>query len=58
MNMLLQILEEGKLTDSFGRQVDFRNTIILLTSTSAPNGSRKVLRWASPHRTTRRTTPA
>ena len=32
MNMLLQILEEGKLTDNFGRQVDFRNTIILLTS--------------------------
>jgi len=32
MNILLQILEEGKLTDSFGRLVDFRNTIILLTS--------------------------
>ena len=32
LNMLLQILGEGKLTDSFGRQVDFRNTIILLTS--------------------------
>jgi len=32
MNMLLQILEEGKLTDSFGRSVDFRNTVILLTS--------------------------
>ena len=32
MNILLQILEEGKLTDSFGRKVDFRNTIILLTS--------------------------
>ena len=31
-NMLLQILEEGKLTDSQGRTVDFRNTIILLTS--------------------------
>jgi len=30
--MLLQILEEGKLTDSQGRTVDFRNTIILLTS--------------------------
>ncbi len=30
--MLLQILEEGKLTDSMGRVVDFRNTIILLTS--------------------------
>ncbi len=32
MNMLLQILEEGKLTDNMGRTVDFRNTIILLTS--------------------------
>jgi ATP-dependent Clp protease ATP-binding subunit ClpC len=31
-NLLLQILEEGKLTDSQGRVVDFRNTIILLTS--------------------------
>ncbi len=31
-NMLLQILEEGRLTDSFGRVVDFRNTIIILTS--------------------------
>jgi ATP-dependent Clp protease ATP-binding subunit ClpC len=32
MNMLLQILEEGKLTDNVGRVVSFRNTIILLTS--------------------------
>jgi len=31
-NMLLQILEEGKLTDSVGRIVNFRNTIILMTS--------------------------
>src|SRR6201995_5720521 len=31
-NMLLQILEEGKLTDSVGRTVNFRNTIILMTS--------------------------
>jgi ATP-dependent Clp protease ATP-binding subunit ClpC len=31
-NMLLQILEEGKLTDSLGRIVNFRNTIILMTS--------------------------
>jgi ATP-dependent Clp protease ATP-binding subunit ClpC len=31
-NMLLQILEEGKLTDSLGRVVNFRNTIILMTS--------------------------
>jgi ATP-dependent Clp protease ATP-binding subunit ClpC len=31
-NMLLQIMEEGRLTDSFGRQVDFRNTILIMTS--------------------------
>jgi ATP-dependent Clp protease ATP-binding subunit ClpC len=32
MNMLLQILEEGKLTDNIGRVVSFRNTVILMTS--------------------------
>jgi ATP-dependent Clp protease ATP-binding subunit ClpC len=32
MNILLQILEEGRLSDSFGRKVDFRNTIIIMTS--------------------------
>lgn len=32
MNLLLQILEEGKLTDNVGRSVDFRNTIVLMTS--------------------------
>jgi ATP-dependent Clp protease ATP-binding subunit ClpC len=31
-NMLLQIMEEGRLTDSFGRHVDFRNTVIIMTS--------------------------
>ena len=31
-NMLLQILEDGKLTDAKGRTVDFRNTIIIMTS--------------------------
>jgi ATP-dependent Clp protease ATP-binding subunit ClpC len=31
-NMLLQIMEEGHLTDSFGRRVDFKNTIIIMTS--------------------------
>lgn len=31
-NLLLQLLEEGRLTDSLGRKVDFRNTIILMTS--------------------------
>jgi len=31
-NMLLQIMEEGNLTDSFGRRVDFRNTVLIMTS--------------------------
>lgn len=31
-NILLQVLEEGRLTDSFGRRVDFRNTILIMTS--------------------------
>lgn len=31
-SLLLQILEEGRLTDSFGRKVDFRNVILIMTS--------------------------
>jgi ATP-dependent Clp protease ATP-binding subunit ClpC len=31
-NMLLQIMEEGRLTDSFGRHVDFRNAVVIMTS--------------------------
>lgn len=31
-NMLLQIMEEGRLTDSYGRAVDFKNTILIMTS--------------------------
>src|SRR3954449_630866 len=31
-NMLLQIMEEGRLTDSFGRHVDFRNVVMIMTS--------------------------
>lgn len=32
MHMLLQILEEGRITDSLGRKIDFRNTVIIMTS--------------------------
>lgn len=32
LNILLQILDEGRMTDSNGRRVDFRNTVIILTS--------------------------
>jgi ATP-dependent Clp protease ATP-binding subunit ClpC len=31
-NILLQVLDEGQLTDSLGRKVDFRNAIIIMTS--------------------------
>jgi len=31
-NMMLQVMEEGRLTDSFGRNVDFRNTILIMTT--------------------------
>ncbi|MDP6478668.1 MAG: ATP-dependent Clp protease ATP-binding subunit [Phycisphaerales bacterium] len=36
-NMLLQIMEEGRLTDSFGRKVDFKNCIIIMTSNIGSN---------------------
>ena len=32
MHMLLQILEEGRITDTLGRKIDFRNTVIIMTS--------------------------
>ena len=31
-NMLLQLMEEGRLTDSFGRNIDFRNTLLIMTT--------------------------
>jgi len=31
-NILLQLMEDGRLTDSFGRKVDFRNTVVIMTS--------------------------
>ena len=40
-NLLLQILEDGTLTDSYGNQVDFKNTLLLMTSNI---GSKHVLR--------------
>lgn len=36
-NILLQVLEDGRLTDSFGRKVDFRNTILIMTSNVGAN---------------------
>ncbi len=45
LNMLLQILEDGILTDSYGETVDFRNTLLILTSNL---GSRFVLEKGVP----------
>jgi len=41
MHILLQILEEGKLTDSLGRTVDFRNTVVIMTSNLGADFIRK-----------------
>ena len=57
-NMLLQIMEEGRLTDSFGRHVDFRNTLLIMTSNigaeviknQAPLGFGKVTQEATYER--------
>ena len=43
-NILLQIMDEGRLTDSFGRTVDFRNTIIIMTSNA---GTRQLKEFGS-----------
>ena len=41
MNMLLQIMEDGNLTDSFGRKVDFRNCLVIMTSNIGADMVRK-----------------
>jgi len=40
-NLLLQVLEDGRLTDSFGRKVDFRNTVLIMTSNLGAEQLRK-----------------
>ncbi len=41
LGMLLQILDEGKLTDSWGRAVDFRNAVVIMTSNAGASDLRK-----------------
>ena len=50
MNLMLQILEEGKITDSLGRKIDFRNTIIIMTSNVGAETIKKnnVMGFGSP----------
>ena len=53
-NTLLQILEEGRLTDSQGRSVDFRNTVLIMTSNLGTQDLRKAnLGFAKPTRRSR-----
>ena len=40
-NVLLQVLEDGRLTDGHGRTVDFRNTVIIMTSNLGTSGIRR-----------------
>src|SRR5256885_1256422 len=51
MHLLLQILEEGKITDSLGRKIDFRNTIIIMTSNVGAELLKKqtVMGFGAPH---------
>ncbi len=46
-NILLQVMEDGRLTDSQGRVVDFKNTIIVMTTTSGPSRFRAARASAS-----------
>lgn len=43
MNILLQILDEGKVTDAHGREVNFENTVIVMTSNAGSNDSSSTL---------------
>ncbi len=52
-NILLQILEDGKLTDAQGRKVDFRNVVVIMTSNIGSRRSRRTRRSASRSATRR-----
>ena len=41
-NILLQVLDDGRLTDSKGRTVDFRNTVVIMTSNVGASALRKI----------------
>ncbi len=53
-NMLLQVMEEGRLTDSFGRNVDFRNTILIMTTKRRRRSDQERIRLRLPETPRRR----
>ena len=46
-NILLQLMDDGRLTDAKGRAVDFRNTIVIMTSNVGAQHISATPRWAS-----------
>ena len=57
-NTLLQIMEDGRLTDGQGHVVDFRNTVIIMTSNIGTVYAKRAAHWASaPGRPTRSSMP-
>jgi ATP-dependent Clp protease ATP-binding subunit ClpA len=46
MNILLQILDEGRITDAQGRTVSFENTVIIMTSNAGSNRQQGTLGFA------------
>ena len=45
-NILLQVLDEGRLTDSQGKTVDFRNTVVIMTSNVGARAMHRIRAWA------------
>ncbi len=56
-NILLQILEDGIVTDSQGRRVDFKNTIIVMTSNVGAKNMALTAAIPTPRRTRHRASP-
>ena len=48
MNILLQILDDGRITDAHGRTVNFENTVIVMTS-NAGSDRKEGTGWLWPH---------
>ena len=51
MNILLQILDEGRITDAHGRTVNFENTVIVMTSNAGSNSREALVASTAPART-------
>ena len=52
-NILLQVLDEGHLTDNYGRVIDFKNTVVIMTSNVGARDITKGKALGFAHRTTR-----